>query len=192
MESGKAAGRAQGPIGAFLTAFLMNVCLVVMAFAGADLSLTVSEGGAFGYPPTASARRATRAEIEHVAMRLLPEGLDRRRGWEELVQRELREGDPHAARGFVLSAQTLLAPAEAGRIDRQVGSRASDAEIAAAAEQLLSNETRGDFSEAARWMAESDAAGARDPAAFLVLGEAKSATWRSRRATGSPGATWTI
>jgi hypothetical protein len=152
-----------------LSAFLLNVCLVIMAFAGTDLFVTLREGGAYGYPPTPAARRATRAEIEHVAVQLLPDGMDRRRGWEALVARELREGDPRAARGFVLSAQTLLAPADAGRIDRQVGSRASDAEIAAAAEQLLSNETRQEFSEAARWMAQSDAD--RDPAAFLVLGE---------------------
>jgi hypothetical protein len=141
--------------------------------------VTLNEGGAYGYPPTAAAKRATRAEIEHVAVRLLPNGVDRRRGWEALVARELREGDPRAARGFVLSAQTLLSPADAGRIDRQVGARASDADIAAAAEELLSNETRGEFSEAARWMAQSDASD-RDPAAFLVLGEERDLAQQAR------------
>jgi hypothetical protein len=175
MASGRNGLGAQGPIGAFV----MNVCLILTAFAGADLSITLREGGAYGYPPTASARRATRAEIEHIAVKLLPEGMDRRRAWEELVARELREGDPRAARGFVLAAQTLLAPADAGRIDRQVGSRASDADIAAAAAQLLSNETRGDFSEAARWIAQSDAAD-RDPAAFLVLGEERDLAQQAR------------
>jgi hypothetical protein len=166
MASGRIHAAAQGPIGAFV----MNVCLSLMAVSGADLVATLSQGGAYGYPPTPAARRATRAEIEHIAVQLLPDGMDRRRAWEELVARELREGDPHAARGFVLAAQTLLAPADAGRIDRQLGARASDADIAAAAEQLLSNETRDEFAEAARWMAQSDDAGARDPAAFLVLG----------------------
>ncbi|MBL8551846.1 MAG: hypothetical protein JNJ73_17800 [Hyphomonadaceae bacterium] len=173
-----ASGRPSVTHGA-ISAFVMNACLVIMALAGTDLFLTLREGGAYGYPPTAAAKRATRAEIEHIAVRLLPNGLDRRRGWEALVARELRDGDPRAARGFVLAAQTLLAPADAGRIDRQVGSRASDAEIAAAAEELLSNETRGDFSEAARWMAQSDASD-RDPAAFLVLGEERDLAQQAR------------
>jgi hypothetical protein len=168
-----------------VAALIANLCLSLLPFAGEKLARTLARPEVFGFPATESARRATRAEVEHAAVRLLPAGLDRRRGWEELIARELNEGDPHAARGFVLAAPALLGPIDVARINRSLaGARASDAEIARAAGPILSNETRSVFSEAAGWMAQDDAE--QDPAAFLVRGDARdfaeqANAWLSRR-----------
>jgi hypothetical protein len=154
-----------------LSALLLNACLFLAPFAGVNLARTLSNPAVFGFPPTDAARAATRSAVEALAARLTPQGLSRRRGWEELVARELREGDPHAARGFVLSARTMLGGGAAARINRTLDADPSDAEIAAAAGELLSNETRGVFLHAAGWMAQDDAA--PDPDAFIAYGAAR-------------------
>ncbi|MBI1188062.1 MAG: hypothetical protein GC206_12175 [Alphaproteobacteria bacterium] len=151
-----------------LSALLMNACLFLAPFAGAALAHTLDDPAVFGFPSTPAARAETRNAVEEIAARLAPQGLSRRRGWEELVARELREGDPHAARGFVLSARTMLGGGAASRINRTLDADPSDAEIAAAAAELLSNETRGVFQDAAAWMAQADAA--PDSAAFIGYG----------------------
>ncbi|MGE0828115.1 MAG: hypothetical protein AB7O04_02040, partial [Hyphomonadaceae bacterium] len=155
-----------------LIAGLMNLCLALLPFASAEIAITFSDAGVYRYDPTPEARRATRAEIEHLAERLIPANADRRRAWEELIARELREGDPHAARGFALAAPRLLGPIDRIRLAQHINAKSSDAEITAAAAALLSNETRESFSLAAAYMAGNDAAAARNPAAFLVEGRA--------------------
>jgi len=167
-----------------LSALLVNACLFLAPFAAANLLHTLADPNVYGYPPTPAARTATRLDVEQIAASLMPEGVSRRRGWEELVARELREGDPHAARGFVLSARTMLGGGAASRINRTLDDDPTEAEIAAAGAELLSNETRGAFQNAAGWMAQNDAAPA--PAAFLVLGGRRdlarqAEAWMARR-----------
>jgi hypothetical protein len=166
-------------------ALIANVCLGLLPFAAVNLAVVLQQPQVYGFPATRGALRATRAEIERAAVRLLPERLDRRRGWEELIARELNEGDPHAARGFVLAAPALLGPIDVARINRGLsGKRQTDAEIARAAAPLLSNETRGVFADAAGWMARADVE--QDPAAFLVEGATQdfavqAEAWMTRR-----------
>lgn len=154
-----------------LSAFAMNACLFLLPLAGAALLTTFSSPQVFGYQPTAVALAATRADIEAAVTKLLTPGLDRRRAWEALVARELGGGDPHAARGFVLSARTILGGSHINAIESLLGPDPTDAEIAAASATQLSNETRDAFSQAAGWMAQSDAR--PDPAAFLVFASAR-------------------
>ena len=60
---------------------IANVCLGLLPFAAVNVAVILQEKQVYGYPATRGALRATRAEIERAAVRLLPEGLDRRRGW---------------------------------------------------------------------------------------------------------------
>lgn len=150
-----------------VSALVLNLCLFLLPVAAASLFNTLARPDVFGYPAVEPALSDTRRNIEQAAETLMPRGVDRRRGWEELVARELREGDPHAARGFVLSARTLVGGGQSARLLRNLGDNPTDARIAAAMASLLSNETRDTFSEAAGWMAASDAS--QDPAAFLAF-----------------------
>ncbi|MGE0046683.1 MAG: hypothetical protein AB7T08_13085, partial [Hyphomonadaceae bacterium] len=163
-----------------LSALVMNVCLFTLPFAAVQLHLSITEGDIYSYEATPNARNATRAVIEHRMVALLPRGLDRRRGWEELVARELREGDPYAARGFVLAAPALLGPMDIARIRTNPDAQRGDDGMVRAATALLSNETRDDFAAVARWMEGQD----NDPAAFLVLGETRDLAQQARAWAG--------
>ncbi len=136
-----------------LSAALINLCLVGLPFAAAPIAREIAAGAFVSYIATPAALTATRAALEREAAHLLAPGMERRRAWEELIARELREGDPRAARGFALMAPALLGPADGARLDAALRADADDAARAAAAARLLSNETRQPFAEATRHMA---------------------------------------
>lgn len=120
-----------------LTALVFNVSLFALPFVGAALFQTVTSGNLIDYTPTPATRADTKRALKAEAARFVRAGEDRRMTWNNLIARELGEGDIAAARGFVLSAPAILRGSDAAQIQRQVPREGGDRDYLNAAIPLI-------------------------------------------------------
>lgn len=109
-----------------LTGLVFNISLIALPFMGAALWQTVSSGNLIDYAPSPATRGATQRALKAEAARFVRAGEDRRMTWNNLIARELGEGDIAAARGFALSAPAILRGGDAAQIQRLVPANGTD------------------------------------------------------------------
>lgn len=126
-------------------ALLFNLCLVTLPLAGAAASLFVARDNLFTYAATDANARDVRTRVEKLAGSLIMLDFDRRRQWDDLVARELVANDVSAARGFVLSARSMLPPRDAAQLTSAIASGGGDAALELAALDLLTPGTRSRY-----------------------------------------------
>lgn len=124
------------------SAFLFNICLVLLPLASAFALATVARDHLYSYDLTPATQAAVRGRIERIASNLILIDFDRRRQWDEMIATELMKGDVAAARGFLLCAPAMLSSTDADQLNRNLHSNASDVDIEAAALDLLTPGTR--------------------------------------------------
>lgn len=158
------------PLGVFAAA-VFTVFLGLAPFAAAALANSLGNAGAFTYDTTPTALAGTLRALNEQAQRLVPDRAVAQGAWNDMVARELAEGDRAAARGLILSAGAMVGPParEALRL------RASGDEVAAirAALPLLTPEIAAQ-AEAAGLVA----AAHRQPPA--VMGDARDLALQAR------------
>lgn len=120
-----------------LTALTFNLSIVALPFMAAALYQTVSSTNLIDYTPTAAAKRSTQNALRAEVTRFARPGEDRKLTWNNLIARELGEGDIAAARGFALSAPALLRGSDAAMIQRQTKSGGGDRDYLIAAVPLI-------------------------------------------------------
>lgn len=119
-RSGRRRGRFARTALTALTGLVFNAALFTLPFMSAALFQTVTAGNLIDYTPTAATRRDTQRALRQEAARFVRPGEDRRLTWNNLIARELGEGDIAAARGFALTAPAILRGADAAKIQRMV------------------------------------------------------------------------
>jgi hypothetical protein len=157
-----------------LSALVFNLCLLLLPFAGAAAFFVISRDQLYAFELAPSGQRVVRARIEELAAQAIQLDFDRRQQWDDLVAMQLMSGDISAARGFLLSARTMLPPQEANQLDRRLRADASDADIELAALGLLTPGTRGRYEGLAPLLSRRSASGAgvrAEPAHFTLLGD---------------------
>jgi hypothetical protein len=147
-----------------LTALVFNLSLFALPFIAAALVQTVSTGDLIDYAPTPATKRATLNALKAEAARFARNGEDRKLTWNNLIARELGEGDIAAARGFALIAPALLPPGEAAKIQRQAPPGDDRAYLAAAVPLIEPSYARQRF---------RSVIGSGENASFDVLGDAR-------------------
>jgi hypothetical protein len=120
-----------------LTGLVFNISLIALPFMGAALWQTVSSGNLIDYAPSPATRGATQRALKAEAARFVRAGEDRRMTWNNLIARELGEGDIAAARGFALSAPAILRGSDSAQIQRLVPANGSDRDYLNAAIPLI-------------------------------------------------------
>lgn len=148
-----------------LTGLVFNVSLIALPFMGAALYQTISSGNLIDYAPTPATRASTLRALNAEAARFTRPGEDRRMTWNNLIARELGEGDIAAARGFVLSAPAILRGSDAAQIQRLLPPNGGPRDYLAAAIPLIEpSYTRQRF---------RSVIGTGENASFDVLGDAQ-------------------
>lgn len=137
-----------------LSAFVFNLCLLVLPLAAAAALLLIARDHLYAYEYSNEGARAVALRVAKLNGELIQIDIDRQSQWESLIDLELRSGDHDAARGFLLSGAGILArrPAE---VLRQAD--ATDAELEMAALQLLTPSTRARYLEAGPLLSQVDA-----------------------------------
>jgi hypothetical protein len=130
-----------------LHALVFNASLLALAGTGAHLATQLERTELVVYEATPTALAATRSAIERQAARGMPSGVDRVAYWSSLVRSEIDEGDPMAARGFVLSAPEMLEGRDQTRFSSKLPPDASDTAIISAALNFLTPATRDRMQE---------------------------------------------
>jgi hypothetical protein len=120
-----------------LTGLVFNASLIALPFMGAALWQTISSGNLIDYAPTPATRSATQRALKAEASRFARAGEDRRMTWNNLIARELGEGDIAAARGFALSAPAILRGGDSAQIQRQMPPNGGDRDYLVAAIPLI-------------------------------------------------------
>jgi hypothetical protein len=120
-----------------LTGLAFNAALFTLPFMAAALYQTVSAGDLIDYTPTAATRRDTLRALNQEAARFVRVGENRKLTWNNLIARELGEGDIAAARGFALTAPALLRGDDIAKIQRAVPRGGGDREYLAATLPLI-------------------------------------------------------
>jgi hypothetical protein len=131
-----------------LTAFgalAFNIGLLILPLAGAAASLMVVRDKLYTYDTSAATAKAVRARVERLAGKVIMLDFDRRRQWDDLIAMELIAGDVGAARGFLLSARSMLSQSDGNTLDRLLRRNASDADLELAALELLTPGTRNRY-----------------------------------------------
>ncbi|MDX2233642.1 MAG: hypothetical protein NW200_04010 [Hyphomonadaceae bacterium] len=128
-------GHGKRPGGSVIAALVFNACLLMLPFAGAALLKSATAGDLIDYAPTPATIKRTQDALAAEARRFAAAGGadERRQQWNNLVAREMGEGDIAAARGFALNAFVLLGGGDAARMRRQVKPGSGDAGILEAA-----------------------------------------------------------
>lgn len=116
-----------------LTGLVFNAALISLPVMGAALLQTVCAGDLIDYTPTEATRRDTNKALRIEASRFVRPGEDRKLTWNNLIARELGEGDIAAARGFALSAPSILRGSDAAKIQRTVPRGGGDQDYLTAA-----------------------------------------------------------
>lgn len=109
-----------------LTALVFNLSLIALPFMAAALYQTVSSGNLIDYTPTNATKAGTLRALNAEASRFGRPGEDRKLTWNNLIAREMGEGDAAAARGFALIAPALLRGGDAANIARQAPAAGGD------------------------------------------------------------------
>ncbi len=136
--------RRRTVLGAF-GALGFNVCLLAAPIAAAGACALIDREQLYSYDLSAGSLHVVRARVEQLAGRTILLDFDRRRQWDDLIARELIEGDVAAARGYLLSARGMLSAADASALDRRLRKDAPDAAIELAALELLTPGTRNRY-----------------------------------------------
>lgn len=120
-----------------LTGLVFNLSLFALPVMGAALFQTVTSGNLIDYAPTPATRADTQRALNAEAARFVRAGEDRRLTWNNLIARELGEGDIAAARGFALIAPAILRSSDAAQIQRQTPRNGGDHDFLNAAIPLI-------------------------------------------------------
>lgn len=124
-----------------LSALAFNICLVLLPLAAAAALIVINRDQLFAYEYSAAGARAISARVARLNGDLIQLDFDRQRQWDDLVSMELSEGDPAAARGFLLSAEGML-PRRSVSV---LANADNDAELERAALVLLTPATRARY-----------------------------------------------
>ncbi|HVY83941.1 MAG TPA: hypothetical protein VG943_02320 [Caulobacterales bacterium] len=141
------------------SAFLFNICLALLPLASAFALVTVSRDHLYTYEATPALAQDVRNRVERLASTLIPLDFDRRRQWDDMVAIELVKGDISAARGFLLSARTMLPARDADQLNRSLHSNATDADIETAALDFLTPGTRARYESSVPLLSRRSASG---------------------------------
>lgn len=159
-----------------VTGLVFNAALFALPVMGAALYQTVTSGNLIDYAPTSATRGDTSRALAAEAARFSRPGEDRRMTWNNLIARELGEGDIAAARGFALSAPAILRGSDAAKIQRQVPPNGDDRDYLEAAIPLIEpSYARQRFRAVI---------GSGENAAFDVLGDAQETAMTAQRWRG--------
>jgi hypothetical protein len=153
-----------------MSAFAFNLCLLLLPLAAATAFVIVHRDQLYAYEYSEAGARVVRQRVEHLNGELIQLDFDRERQWDDLVAMELMAGDVAAARGFLLSAPGMLASSSTGSLR---GAR-NDAELEAAALELLTPGTRARYEATVPLLSRRAASGAaerRDPDGAVELGD---------------------
>jgi len=121
-----------GRSAAWLLSLVFNGLLFLLPIIAARVVVMAFAGSGIGQAPTPEALTETRRNIENAFVRLAPAEQDRRAHWGNLIERELREKDLSAARGFLLAAPQML-----DQDDRNAVRAAAAAEITGTEDERL-------------------------------------------------------
>jgi hypothetical protein len=100
--------------------------LFALPLAAGNAWQALQNADVYSYETTPQSRGETRRALEQAAASVMPESAERKSFWSGLIQREIDEGDFVAARGFLLSARTMLPPEDAARLNAQLGDADND------------------------------------------------------------------
>lgn len=166
----------RGRGGSIIAALVFNASLLMLPFAGASLYQSLSAPDLIDYTPTPSSIRATQDALRTEVARFAPTGAAaRKETWNNLIARELAEDDIAAARGFALSAYTLLGGADAATVRRAVKPGSGDTGLLDAAVSMVDPYMRQRYRAV---IAPIDARG------FDVLGDARETAALAQRWLG--------
>jgi hypothetical protein len=126
-----------------LTAFVFNVCLLVLPLASAFAVLVIGRDHLYAYEYSEAGARAIGNRVAKMNADLIQLDFDRVRQWDDLVAMELMAGDIPAARGFLLSGGQMLPSRYGGAINRAAARGDAAAELAAL--EILTPGTRGRY-----------------------------------------------
>jgi hypothetical protein len=114
--------RRGGAKGSVIAALVFNASLLMLPFSGAALLRSATAGDLIDYSPTPATIKRTKDAIANEAGRFAAAGGadTRRERWNNLIAREMGEGDIAAARGVALNAYALLGGSDAAKVRRSV------------------------------------------------------------------------
>ena len=144
-------------------ALLFNVCCIVLPITATAAFFVIERDNLYAYELSPSGQRAVSARVERLAAEMIHLDFDRLNQWDDLVAMELMNGDIAAARGYLLSARNMLPAREANLVERRVRSNSSDADVEAAALELLSPGTRSRYEATVPLLGRRAASGALAP-----------------------------
>jgi|GEM_PF-1467247 len=147
------------------SALAFNVCLIAFALASAWALLVIARDHLYAYAYSEAGARVVAARVERLNGGLIQLDFDRERLWDDLIANELRAPHPDiaAARGFLLSAPGMLPDDEARQFEHQLPANPSDADIEAAALDLLTPGTRARYEQAVPLLSRTGASGLARP-----------------------------
>lgn len=128
-----------------LTAFVFNVCLLLLPLASAMAVLVIGRDHLYAYEYSEAGARVIANRVAKMNSDLIQLDFDRLRQWDDLIAMELQSNDIPAARGFLLSGGQMLPSRYAGPLVR-AASR-GDAAIELAALEILTPGTRARYEE---------------------------------------------
>lgn len=111
------------------------IALGALPLVGAATVHALSRAGAFSFTASDASLVATGRTLDEAASALAVDSRDRLAAWNDMVARELAEGDEAAARGILLAAGAIVGPE--ARAATQARSEGSDEAVLAAARPLL-------------------------------------------------------
>jgi hypothetical protein len=145
-------------------ALIFNVALAALPFTLLGAYTAYRDGDVYKYTLTPEGIAGTRAKLDRVIAEMMPIDGDMRGAWGHAIEREINEGDYHAAQGLLLAAPAVLPSGEANRLKTTLPPHASDEQIAAAALAYLPEEVQDRYATP----------GAAN--AFMVIGDMRDLT----------------
>lgn len=155
----RARGHGRGSQGA-LSALIFNVCLLLLPVACAVALLVVARDHLYTYEYSPQGARDLAARVEKLNSTLIQLDFDRQRQWDDLVAMELVNNDVAAARGFLLSARSMLPSRDANQLSSRLHHPGDDAEFELAALQMLTPGTRTRYESTVPLLSRRAASGA--------------------------------
>jgi hypothetical protein len=145
-------------------ALLFNAALIALPFTLLGAYSAYRDGDVYKYTLTPDGIAGTRAKLDRQIAGMIPVDGGVAIAWGQAIEREINEGDYHAAQGLLLAAPAILPSGEANRLKTTLPPNAPDAQIAAAALAFVPEEVQARF--------------ATPPAAnaFMVLGDLRDLT----------------
>lgn len=119
--------------------------MVLAPVAAASVAYVIARDNLYAYTLNDGSTRAVRTRVEKLSAGLIQVEFDRKRQWDDLVAMELMAGDVSAARGFLLSARTMLPGRDANEMARRISRPGGDAELELAALEHLTPGTRARY-----------------------------------------------